>query len=562
MKPKILFATIPVDYPYRSSEERRASWAQIVTLLRLEDFPVQRLHLFVNPGNRHNVKLFYRELKSAAPHVRLKFIIVRTEKNFSIATFMNSYGFFCDWFCRYRFDTERYDYFFYFSRGNLFVHAFMITVLINLHKLPCGILHLRRNLEGNGPEWQAQPYDAHIGKWIADISRYERRRCDAQTLLKSSIPTCNARFNRLIRDIEHVALHSSAPVLLLGPTGSGKSQLARRIYELRRRVGRIRGDFVSLNCATLEPASAHSTLFGHVKGAFTGAAGARKGLLKMADGGVLFLDEVGELAPDMQARLLKALEERSYLPLGSDTEVRSDFQLICATNRNLQEAVRSGAFRQDLLARIDLWSFELPGLAERKEDIAPNIDFELGRLREEMGLFVDFTPSARQRYQNFAVSPEATWPENFRTLMSSVERMATYSLHGVIDDEIVERELELLRSRWREGAAPATATAPPSGDETRFPLQAALAARGLLPPLSERDLFDAAQLEEVLAVCRESATRSEAGRRLFACSRQRKGRTDDTARLNKYLKSRGLDWEALEILRPRGQAAEPSEKNL
>ena len=425
----------------------------------------------------------------------------------------------------------------------------MITVLINIRKLPCGIVHLRRNQEGNGPAWQARTYDAHIGTWIADISRYERQHCNSQALLKSSIPTNNSRFNQLICDIEHVALHSSAPVLLLGPTGSGKSLLARKIYELRRRVGRIRGAFVSLNCATLDPASAHSTLFGHVKGAFTGAASERKGLLKMADGGILFLDEVGELSPDMQARLLKALEEKRYFPLGSDSEIRSDFQLICATNRDLQEAVRSGSFRQDLLARIDLWSFELPGLADRREDIAPNIDFELRRLREEMGLFVDFTPPARQRYLEFAISPEAVWPGNFRTLMASIERMATYSLHGVIDPDIVDRELALLRSRWREEVPPAPSPSQSCGPEARFPLQTALAKHGMLPPVAQRDLFDAVQLEEVLAVCRESATRSEAGRRLFACSRQRKGRADDTARLNKYLKSHGLSWDALEILR-------------
>ena len=104
-----------------------------------------------------------------------------------------------------------------------------------------------------------------------------------------------------------------------------------------------------------------SALFGHAKGAFTGAAAARDGLLRSADGGVLFLDEVGELGTDEQAMLLKAIEEKRFLPVGSDTEVGSDFQLIAGTNRDLKAAVAAGEFREDLLARIDLWTFRMPG---------------------------------------------------------------------------------------------------------------------------------------------------------------------------------------------------------
>ena len=120
-----------------------------------------------------------------------------------------------------------------------------------------------------------------------------------------------------------------------------------------------------------------SALFGHVKGAFTGAMRDRPGLLRGANGGLLFLDEMAELGLDEQAMLLRALEEKRFLPLGGDREIASDFQLIAGTNRDLAEAVRTGRFREDLLARIDLWTFRLPGLAERREDIAPNLDYEL-----------------------------------------------------------------------------------------------------------------------------------------------------------------------------------------
>src|SRR4029077_17672785 len=136
-------------------------------------------------------------------------------------------------------------------------------------------------------------------------------------------------------------------LLLMGPTGAGKSQLARRIYELKKSRRQLAGSggsgpFVEINCATIRGDAAMSALFGHTKGAFTGAVSARPGLLRAADGGVLLLDEIGELGLDEQAMLLRALEEKGFLPVGSDVEVRSDFQLLAGTNRELMGEVRTG----------------------------------------------------------------------------------------------------------------------------------------------------------------------------------------------------------------------------
>ena len=203
--------------------------------------------------------------------------------------------------------------------------------------------------------------------------------------LKSGIATRNARFNTMIDEIERVAIKSKAPMLLMGPTGAGKSFLARRVYELKKSRHQLDGKFIDLNCATLHGDGAASTLFGHIKGSFTGAGADRPGLLRSAHKGLLFLDEIGELGLDEQAMLLKAIEEKRFFPVGADTEVQSDFQLIAGTNRDLGKEVAAGRFREDLYARINLWTYALPGLAQRPEDIEPNLEYLLAQYSVESG---------------------------------------------------------------------------------------------------------------------------------------------------------------------------------
>jgi transcriptional regulatory protein RtcR len=319
----------------------------------------------------------------------------------------------------------------------------------------------------------------------------------------------------------------------MGPTGAGKSFLARRVFELKKARHQIDGKFVELNCATLHGDGAASTLFGHVKGAFTGAAGERPGLLRTAHRGLLFLDEIGELGLDEQAMLLKAVEEKRFLPVGSDHEVQSDFQLIAGTNRDLSEDVVNGRFREDLYARINLWSYALPGLAERPEDIEPNINYLLARHAAETGSKVRFIREARELFMDFAMSDQAPWTGNFRDLAAAVTRMATLADGAGIDQAVVEAEIGRLRHSWRHHRSAAARTA-----ERR---QQNLTTLGL----REMDLFDAAQLETVLEICRTSKSLSDAGRKLFAVSRESKAKPNDADRLKKYLARFRLDWEAV-----------------
>ncbi len=338
------------------------------------------------------------------------------------------------------------------------------------------------------------------------------------------------------RKASRVALRSKAPILLMGPTGAGKSLLARRIYELKKLKHQIAGPFVEVNCATLKGDGAMSALFGHRKGAFTGAVADRAGLLRAADKDMLFLDEIGELGLDEQAMILRAIEDKCFLPVGADKESSSEFQLIAGTNRDLGEAVSAGAFSDDLYARLNLWTFTLPGLADRREDIAPNLDYELDRFAEREGERASFNKEARQRYLAFATAPDARWPGNFRDLAASVTRMATLSPKGRIDLECVEAEIVRLKRLWSGQT-----------DDGLGILANVLDADAL----SAIDPFDRVQLAETVRICRTSRSLSEA---VAPCSRRRAlAGAPPTTRIGCVNISPGSDWTGRQFHRSSGR---------
>jgi transcriptional regulatory protein RtcR len=272
-----------------------------------------------------------------------------------------------------------------------------------------------------------------------------------------------------------------------------------------------------------------SELFGHEKGAFTGAQSRRDGLLRAADRGVLFLDEIGELGLDEQTMLLRAIEEQTFLPLGADQPVTSRFQLLAGTNRDLHAAVRAGRFREDLLARIDLWSFALPPLRERLEDLEPNLEHELERVQRSTGRRVTINKEARERFLRFAVAPTSPWRSNFRDLGAAVTRLATLAIGGRITLELVAEEIARLERAW-------SALERPTGEDDDLD--------ELLSGV-ELDRFDRVQLAEVVRTCRRTRSLSAAGRELFAASRKRKSSANDADRLRKYLARFGLRWDQI-----------------
>ncbi len=505
---------------------RWSKWRPTVGLTMHDDLRVDRLVLLHGAPHRRLADYIAEDIASVSPETQVDLRLLDFADPWD---FEEVYGKLLDFARAEPFDPDAEDYLIHITTGT-HVAQICLFLLTEARYLPGRLLQTQPRRGSPDPVGTLSIIDLDLSRYDSIATRFAEAKVESASFLKSGIDTHNAAFNRMIDEIEHVALRSKAPVLLMGPTGAGKSLLARRIYELKRLKHQIAGPFVEVNCATLKGDGAMSALFGHRKGAFTGAVSERPGLLRAADKGMLFLDEIGELGPDEQAMILRAIEDKRFLPVGADKETASDFQLIAGTNRDLGEAVAAGAFRDDLYARLNLWTFTLPGLAQRREDIEPNLEYELDRFAEREGEHTSFNKEAREAYLRFATSPEANWPGNFRDLAASVTRMATLSPRGRIDLECVEAEVARLRRLWSGQA-----------DRSDDVLSDVMSEEAL----AAIDPFDRVQLAHAVATCRASRSLSEAGRTLFAASRVQRSSTNDADRLRKYLARFQLSWAAI-----------------
>ena len=507
--------------------KRWQTWRPTISAVMQDDFHIDRLELLYEPDYLRLARKVVEDIALVSPNTEV--VLVETAWT-DPWDFADVYNGLYQYASHYDFNTDTENYYLNITTGT-HVNQICMFMLSEAQIFPSKLIQVSPDFEAeNRAIGTMSIIDLDLSKYAALAARFSEQSELGREFLKAGIQTRSKSFNQLITEIEQVALSAADPMLLEGPTGAGKTQLARRIYELKSSRGGVEGSLVPVNCATLVGDGAMSALFGHVRGAFTGAQNARDGYLKNAHEGILFLDEIGELGLDEQAMLLHAIEEKQFYPVGSDRAVYSDFQLIAGTNKDLREAVAEGEFREDLLARIDIWNWRLPSLRERIEDFDANLEFELRQYARLNDTHIRFGKEAKELYMSFAQSSEASWKANFRDLNASVKRMATLSNNGRISTEDVNTEISRLQKRWQPAA---------SKDEL------SLSQYYSDEDLAAIDLFDQMQLKQVISVCQSATNMADAGRKLFNASRKTKASTNDSHRVRVYLKKYGLSFDQL-----------------
>jgi len=234
----------------------------------------------------------------------------------------------------------------------------------------------------------------------------------------------NSRATRRVRKMIEQVAPTEATVLVLGESGTGKEVVARNIHYHSKRRSK---PFIPINCGAIPSELLESELFGHEKGSFTGAIGARQGRFELAQGGTIFLDEIGDMPLSMQVKLLRVIQERSFERVGSNKSIKSDVRIVAATHRNLENHIKEGKFREDLYYRLNVFPVEMPRLKDRVEDLPLLINELITRLEHEKNASVRLTPAAVMALCNYA------WPGNVRELANLMERMTILHPHGLVD---------------------------------------------------------------------------------------------------------------------------------
>jgi len=311
----------------------------------------------------------------------------------------------------------------------------MIVVPLKTERSVLGVLAAQRVVEGNARLSDDQRLLTMVATLLAQAlvlaravnEEHQRLQLETTRLQKALAPEPRGRYaldnvvgvsgpmQRVFGEV-HQAAPSRATVLLRGESGTGKEAIARAIHFLSPRKD---APFIKVNCAALTESLLESELFGHERGAFTGAAGERKGRFEQAHTGTLFLDEVGDISPSFQAKLLRVLQEREFERVGGNKSIKVDVRLICATNRDLEKMVKRGEYRADLYYRINVVSIFLPPLRERRDDIPPLVAHFVDRFNKENRRKLKIAPDAME------VLTHCYWPGNVRELENCIERTAT-----------------------------------------------------------------------------------------------------------------------------------------
>lgn len=504
-------------------DKRWDKWRPTISMCQHDDLLIDRLELLFDNRSQNLADQVTEDIARISPETE----VVHHRVNFSDPwDFETVYSDRLDFARSYDFKVGKEKYLTHITTGT-HVAQICLYLLTEAGYLPGQLLQTAPSHRDNKPG-QYQVIDLDLSKYDQIASRFKKEHQEGTSYLKGGIETNNAKFNKMIEQLEQVSIRSNEPILITGPTGAGKSQLAQRVFELRKQRGKLKGRLVAVNCATLKGENTMSALFGHKKGAFTGATTDRAGLLMEANEGLLFLDEIGELGLDEQAMMLRAIEDKRFMPFGSDKEISSAFQLIAGSNRDLVLRAKEGLFREDLLARIDLWTYQLPSLKDRPEDLEPNIDYELETFSSKSGYKVQFNKAAREKYLHFSKSQAATWSANFRDLNASITRMGTLCDGGRITAEAVNEEIARLQTKWQA-----------NNSDDRNP-------RGVIEEIlglgscETIDYYEQLKLANLIEVCRGSSSMADAGRKLFDVSRNEKKSNNDSHRVKQLLDKYGI----------------------
>ncbi len=295
----------------------------------------------------------------------------------------------------------------------------------------------------------------------------------------SNIVCESLQMKRIVEEVKKIA-DAKSNILILGETGTGKELFARAVHFSSNRADR---PFIPINCSAIPENLLETELFGYVKGAFTGATSSKKGLFEVANGGTVFLDEIGNLSMSLQAKLLRVIEDREIRPVGGTQSIKVDLRFISATNIDIEKTIREGRFREDLYYRINIITIKLPPLRERKEDIEPLVRFFIKRYSDEIGKkIIDIDDNALRVLKDYS------WPGNVRELQNIIERAVL-----IADDSVLRTQHlpENLKAR---------------GDFLSYALENRLSIEDYTKAfiLKYQDLYNEQQIADMLGITRKS----------------------------------------------------------
>lgn len=525
-KKNVVFSFLGIE-----KDQKESTFRPNIELCEQDNLHIDELYLFHQPNHSAFGEKIKAEIEDLSKGIRVELIELERDA-FTLDSVFPKLK---EYFSNFTFNHNEKTYYLHLATGtHIELICFFLLAEWNSFTL------LQTIPKSKTSSTRINKINLHEERYIILNEREIKTKTDQQRInaLKQGINTKNRTFNDLIEEINYVVQHDDHPILLTGPTGAGKTNLAKLIYEILFDDKKKYDKFHSLNCATLCGGLVESELFGHVKGAFTGADIDHIGIFEKANGGLLFLDEIGELPLDTQAKLLKVIEDNRFRPVGSTEEKESHFRLICGTNKNLDEEVKHNRFRRDLLERINTWPYRLPGLAERREDIEPNLEFEIRKLNEkekkkeeekEKILFtVQFTEEAKNLFLEY--SETSPWEGNFRELKKLITRMAVFSKKngGKITQAIVKNEITRIKN---SSQCLVSVESPSSSINLNDFLEEGYETK-----------YNALKLHilrYIIQVCKESKTQTEAGKKLFNNTK------NPSDRISKELQKFGLTWEKI-----------------